>query len=116
MTLQEEILQTTEQLSGYLSQEDHDRAEALVYAVVPYLRSRLRSDVAEEDIKPTLITAGALLTLSMLDASGFDNLQALSAGTMQLTFDGKNDRRVRLALMMLAPFSHGAAAFRGVTA
>ena len=114
MTLQKEILQTTEQLSGYLSQEDHDRAEALVYAVVPYLRSRLRSDVTEEDIKPTLITAGALLTLSMLDASGFDNLQTLSAGTMQLTFDGKNDRRVRLALLMLEPFTSCATAFRGV--
>ena len=116
MTLQEDILQATEQLFGSLSQEDHDRAEALIYAVVPYLRSRLRSDVREADIKPTFIVAAALLTMSMLDASGFDNLQALSAGTMQLTFDGKNDRRVRLALMMLAPFSHGATAFRGVTA
>ena len=76
--------------------------------------SRLRSDVQEADIKPTLITAGALLTLSMLDASGFDNLQTLSAGTMQLTFDGKNDRRVRLALLMLEPFTSCATAFRGV--
>lgn len=114
MTLQEEILRTAERLTGYLSQEDYERAEDLVYAVVPYLRSRLRSDVAEEDIMPTFVVAGALLTLSMLDTVGFDNLQALSAGTMQLTFDEKNDRRVRLAFMMLEPFSPCGTAFRGV--
>ena len=114
MTLQEQILRETELFSGYLSQEDAECAENLIYAVVPYLRARLRSDVVEEEILPTFISAAALLTLSMLEAAKLDGLQTLSAGTMQLNFNAQNDRRVRLAFVMLAPFSKEGIAFRGV--
>lgn len=115
-TLQDEVLATA---SGLLGRVDHAISatlQLLCPSAVQSLAARLRPGVHDGECHDSFVLAAALYLLFLYDTLDGEDLRSFDAGTLALTFAGREERLPELAARLIAPWCEDGAAFLGVRA
>ena len=100
MSVQEEILQLAESLSG----ANHEKLPLICTAAAQNLQARLRSGVSIDDCRESFVYAAALMSLSIVKTMDDDRLSGFDAGTLKLSFDNRTDQLFVIANRLIAPW------------
>ncbi|MBE6927503.1 MAG: hypothetical protein E7467_03285 [Ruminococcaceae bacterium] len=110
MDLSPEICAYAAELNG----SDKPYMEAVSRAVWQILKANLRKNVAIEEYRDALITAGALLVLRYMECIERNELASFDAGTLKLAFRDSDSGLMSFVRLLLAPCCRGDCIVLGV--